>query len=73
MSKLKTKQTYFVKCLYGDHLIEYILRATNVNTNITDNDVNRISYNLGGIEANWCEVCNKKTAQQKVAYSLEQS
>jgi hypothetical protein len=70
---LKVRQTYFNRCEYGSHLIEYIARDKNINTSLTDDDLFRLSdTDIGQAAAEWCETCNKKTMQTTVAYSLEE-
>lgn len=72
MGKLKIKQTYFTRCGYCENLNEYLARDINVNSSIIDEDMYRIAARtLGETSAEWCENCNKMTAQTRVAYGLE--
>lgn len=74
MNKLKIEQSFFKRCLCCNNLNEYTLRAENVNTNITDVDIPRLaSNNLGDTDGEWCENCNKMTAQMTVAYTMDES
>lgn len=74
MDKLAVNQSHFTRCLHCWGINEYTLRASNVNTNIKDEDIYKLAMNnLGEITPDWCELCNMKTAQIEVAYNFKKA
>lgn len=68
--KLRIKQIYITRCENCLERNEWLLRDTNVNVGMTDDDVYRLSYNVGNTDRHWCDHCNASTLQTEVAYPL---
>lgn len=69
MSKLPTRLTYIKRCGFCKHDETYIMRDTNVNTNITDEDAIKMAQTyLGEVDTETCENCRYFTEHKRVAY-----
>lgn len=74
MIKLKQELEYIKRCKFCGSDTKYLLRASNVNTSITDKDAIRIALQgVGSLEAERCENCNYITQHETVAYSLPEA
>ena len=71
MTKLKTELSYIVRCGHCNKDETFTLRASNVNTEITDEDAYRLAReNVGRVESGYCESCSMFTQMTTVAYNL---
>ena len=71
MSKLKTELSYIVRCGHCNKDETFTLRASNVNTGITDEDAYRLAREgVGRVESGYCESCRMFTQMTTVAYNL---
>ena len=71
MSKLKTELSYIVRCGHCNKDETFTLRASNVNTEITDEDAYRLAREgVGRVESGYCESCSMFTQMTIVAYNL---
>ena len=71
MIKLKTELSYIVRCGHCNKDETFTLRASNVNTEITDEDAYRLAReNVGRVESGYCESCSMFTQMTTVAYNL---
>lgn len=64
--------SYSKKCYVCGYLEKYIMRDTNVNPSITDEDCYRIArdYIKDGDSLEWCENCKLSTRQSVVSFNL---
>ncbi len=71
MGKLKTELSYIKRCGHCNKDETFTLRASNVNTDITDEDAYRLAReNVGRVESGYCESCSMFTQMTTVAYNL---
>lgn len=70
-TQLETRLTYTKKCGHCGGAETFILRESNVNTSITDDDARRIAMqNVGSTEAGYCEHCKRITLHTTTCYHL---
>lgn len=69
--KLAVDQNRISKCEHCGEDMVWLLRRSNVNNTITDDDIRGIaSRGLGDKMHEWCENCNMFTLQTVVAFDL---
>jgi hypothetical protein len=70
MEKIKIKVLQEDRCLNCGVVQQYIIRDINVNPDVDDTTVSRISHErVGKIELRYCETCLKPTAFQNVSWN----
>lgn len=74
MSNLAIDQNKITKCQHCNNRMVWLLRRSNVNSDMTDKDIRSIaSRGLGDTMNEWCENCNHFTLQIVVAYNLKEA
>jgi hypothetical protein len=71
MTKLQTRLTYIERCGYCKNDETYVMRDTNVNSSIDDDEAFRqaLLY-VGTNQSKWCEACKLITRHRRIAYDL---
>lgn len=67
---MKKKVTYFVRCEHCKKTEEFIMRAGNVNSDMSDTDILQIMVNNADHphEIKYCEKCKMETLQTTTAW-----
>lgn len=67
---MKAKITYFMRCEYCNKITEYIAREKNVNSDLTDKDIQKLIciHFEHPQEMRYCEYCKMDTLQTRVAW-----
>lgn len=69
--KLATDQNKLSKCEHCGKMMIWLLRRSNVNSTMTDDNIRTKARNgLGEKMQQWCEHCNMFTLQTVVAFDL---
>lgn len=69
--KLAVDQNKISKCEHCGEMMIWLLRRSNVNSQLTDDAIRTIARNgLGDVMQEWCEHCNMFTLQTVVAFNL---
>lgn len=69
--KLAVNQDKISKCEHCGETMVWLLRRSNVNDTLTDEDIRNIATRgLGQKMEEWCENCDMFTLQTVVAYNL---
>lgn len=73
MTKLKTDAYYLKECGACKFREKFILRASNVNKDLTDDDIFIIAQNhVGDKEGGYCDKCKLYTEQTYIGYRFYQ-
>ena len=71
MSKLAVSQNKISRCEHCGETMVWILRRSNVNTSLSDDNIRSSAVRgLGAHIQEWCENCGMFTLQTVVAYDL---
>lgn len=74
MSKLPTDLSYIKRCGYCGNEQRYIMRASNVNTGITDdNAITQAQQRIGCDNVETCESCGMYTQHVIVAFDFRKA
>lgn len=72
--KLAIDQNKISRCQHCDEDMVWLLRRSNVNNTLTDEDIIQIATRgLGDEMKEWCENCDMYTLQIVVAFDLAKS